>query len=146
MYVVNPSLEFNCSGNITSFLLHVDVRTETNNSEYLTIWLWNKIDYSCVVDSSVEIILGPSNFNTDRVYQLLFNSLQIKCWEYINQLVKIVWLDFIIRIIMVRIFMKLMRMMSIHTLNNEDMQTNKRPLIYSETSIMIIKTFNILAF
>ena len=75
---IMPSLEFNCSGTITGFLLGVDVRTETGNrDEYPTIWLWNKTDettYTRVVDSSVEIILGPSNFNTDGVYQFSLST------------------------------------------------------------------------
>ena len=75
---IMPSLEFNCSGTITGFLLGVDVRTETGiRDEYPTIWLWNKTDattYTRVDDSSVEIILGPSNFSTDGVFQFSLST------------------------------------------------------------------------
>ena len=82
---IMPSLEFNCSGTITGFLLGVDVRTANNpamnimniRNEYPTIWLWNKTDettYTRVDDSSVEIILGPSNFSTDGVYQFSLST------------------------------------------------------------------------
>ena len=75
---IMPSLEFTCTGTITGLLLGVDVRTKTDNrDEYPTIWLWNKTDettYTRVVDSSVEIILGPSNFNTDGVYQFSLST------------------------------------------------------------------------
>ena len=72
---IMPSLEFTCSGTITGFLLGVDVRTDRD--EYPTIWLWNKTDettYTRVDDSSVEIILGPSNFSTDGVYQFSLST------------------------------------------------------------------------
>ena len=56
---IMPSLEFTCSGNITGFLLGVDVRTEGGDRvEYPTIWLWSKTDettYTRVADSSVKI-------------------------------------------------------------------------------------------
>ena len=75
---IMPSLEFNCSGTITGFLLGVDVRTENGNrDEYPTIWLWDKTNettYTRVVNSSVEIRLGPSNFSTDGVYQFTFST------------------------------------------------------------------------
>ena len=75
---IMPSLEFNCSGTITGFLLGVDVRTKTNSrDEYPTIWLWNKTGettYTRVDNSSVEIILGPSNFSTDGVYQFSLST------------------------------------------------------------------------
>ena len=75
---IMPSLEFTCSGTITGFLLGVDVRTETDSRvEYPTIWLWSKTSettYTRVVDSSVEIILGPSNFSTDGVYQFTLST------------------------------------------------------------------------
>ena len=75
---IMPSLEFNCSGTITGFLLGVDVRTEDDSrDEYPTIWLWNKTNettYTRVDDSSVEIILGPSNFSTDGVYQFSLST------------------------------------------------------------------------
>ena len=152
MYLDNPSLEFNCSGNITGFLLGVDVRTETNNSEYPTIWLWNKTDettYTCVVDSSVEIILGPSNFNTDGVFQF---SLSTPLQFTANQVLGIY--QPISGDSVVRFYYQNYNGQHIYeideddeyTLNNEDIQINKRPLIYPETSIMIIKTFNILSF
>ena len=84
-HLIMPSLEFNCSGTITGFLLGVDVRTANNpamnimniRNEYPTIWLWNKTDettYTRVVDSLVEIILGPSNFSTDGVYQFSLST------------------------------------------------------------------------
>ena len=72
---IMPSLKFSCSGTITSFLLGVEVRTDRD--EYPTIWLWNKTDettYTRVVNSSVEIILGPSNFSTDGVYQFSLST------------------------------------------------------------------------
>ena len=79
---IMPSLEFNCSGTITGFLLGVDVRTANNpgmniRNEYPTIWLWNKTNettYTRVVDSLVDIILGPSNFSTDGVYQFSLST------------------------------------------------------------------------
>ena len=85
--LIMPSLEFNCSGTITGFLLGVDVRTEDDDRvEYPTIWLWNKTGettYTRVIDSSVEVILGPSNFSTNGVFQfslstpLQFNANQV---------------------------------------------------------------------
>ena len=75
---IMASLEFTCSGTITGFLLGLDVRTETNSRvEYPTIWLWNKTNettYTRVVGSSVEIILGPSNFSSDGVYRFSLST------------------------------------------------------------------------
>ena len=83
---IMPSLEFTCSGTITGFLLGVDIRTKTNHrNEYPTIWLWNKTNKTdtYIPDKSVKVLLSPSNFSTEgvfnSVYQLLFNSLLIKC-------------------------------------------------------------------
>ena len=135
---IMPSLEFNCSGTITGFHLGVDVRT--NRDEYPTIWLWNKTDettYTRVVDSSVEIILGPSDFSTDGVYQFRLTtplqftanqvlgiyqpgggSVAIRCYyqDYNGQNIYETNAD------------------NVYTLGDGDMQTNRRPLIYPETS------------
>ena len=72
---IMPSLEFTYSGTITGFLLGVDVRT--NRVEYPTIWLWNKTNettYIRVVNSSIEIRLGPSNFSTNGVFQFSLST------------------------------------------------------------------------
>ena len=75
---IMPSLGFNCTGTITGFLLGVDVYSVSKHrDEYPTIWLWNKTDettYTRVVNSSVEIILGPSNFSTNGVYQFSLST------------------------------------------------------------------------
>ena len=150
---IMPSLEFNCSGTITGFLLGVDVRTETNKRvEYPTIWLWNKIDettYTRVVDSAVEIILGPSNFSTDGVYQFsLSTPLQFTANQVLgihqpsqgDSVVRFYYQDYNGQDIY-EAFNE-----NEYTLDDGDIRTNRRPLIYPETSIMIIKIFNILSF
>ena len=149
---IMPSLEFNCSGTITGFLLGVDVRTETKSGvEYPTIWLWNKTDettYTRVVDSSVEIILGPSNFSTDGVYQFsLTTPLQFTA----NQVLGIYQSDD--GDSEVRFYYQDYNGQNIYETFNENeytlgdgvIQTNRRPLIYPETSIIIINIFNMLS-
>ena len=154
---IMTSLEFTCSGAITGFLLGVDVRTEriegmNTRNEYPTIWLWNKTNettYTCVDDSSVEIILGPSNFSTDGVYQF---SLSTPLQFTANQVLGIY--QPISGDSVVRFYYQDYNGQNIYetfneneyTLDNGDIQTNRRPLIHPETSIMIIKIFNMLSF
>ena len=74
---IMPSLEFNCSGTITGFLLGVDVRTATNQRhKYPTIWLWNKTNKTdtYIPDRSVQVLLGPSNFSTEGVFQFTLST------------------------------------------------------------------------
>ena len=136
---IMPSLEFTCSGTITGFHLGVDVRTIADSrDEYPTIWLWDKTDettYTRVVDSSVEIILGPSNFSTDGVYQF---SLSTPLQFTANQVLGIYQPS----IGVVRFYYQDYNGQNIYetnadnvyTLGDGDMQTNRRPLIYPETS------------
>ena len=138
---IMPSLEFNCSGTITGFLLGVNVRTEDDSrDEYPTIWLWNKTDettYTRVVDSSVEIILGPSNFSTDGVYQF---SLSAPLQFTVNQVLGIY--QPISGDSVVRLYYQNYNGQDIYetineneyTLDEDDIQTNIRPLVYPETS------------
>ena len=138
-----PSLEFTCSGTITGFHLGVDVRTITDSrDEYPTIWLWDKTDettYTRVVDSSVEIILGPSNFSTDGVYQFsLLTPLQFTA----NQVLGIYQPS----IGVVRFYYQDYNGQNVYEINagvNEfmlaslgsgDIEIDRRPLIYPETS------------
>ena len=150
-HLIMPSLKFTCSGTITGFLLGVDVRTETDNrDEYPTIWLWNKTDettYTRVVDSSVEIILGPSNFSTDGVYQF---SLSTPLQFTANQVLGIyqpVNGDSV-----VRVYYQEYNGQNIYeteyTLDDGNIRSNRRPLIYPETSkiLILIKIFIILSF
>ena len=150
---IMPSLDFNCSGTITGFLLGVDVRAKTDNrDEYPTIWLWNKTNetiYTRVVDSSVEIILGPSNFSTDGVFQfrlttpLQFTTNQVlgiyQPWDS-DSVVRFYYQDYNGQ----NIYETVNK--NEYTLGVGDIKTNRRPLIYPETSIIIIKIFNILSF
>ena len=149
---IMPSLEFTCSGTITGFLLGVDVRTGGGDRvEYPTIMLWSKTDettYTRVDESSVEIILGPSNFSTDGVYQF---SLSTPLRFAANQVLGIYQPSHEDSV--VRFYYQDYDGQDIYEAFNEneytldeDMQTNRRPLIYPETSIMIIKIFNILSF
>ena len=136
---IMPSLEFNCSGTITGFLLGVDVRT--NRDEYPTIWLWNKTDettYTRVDDSSVEIRLGPSNFSTDGVYQFsLSTPLQFTANQVLgiyqprhgNSVVRCYYHDYNGQDIY-----EINAGVNEYTHDNGDIQTNRRPLIYPETS------------
>ena len=135
---IMPSLEFTCSGTITGFLLGVDVRTDGN--EYPTIWLWNKTDettYTRVDDSSVEIILGPSNFSTEGVYQF---SLSTPLQFTANQMLGIYQPGG--GSVAVRFYYQENNGQNIYeadvedeyTLRTEDIETNRRPLIYPETS------------
>ena len=74
---IMPSLEFTCSGTITGFLLGVDVWTKTNHrNEYPTIWLWNKTNKTdtYIPDKSVQVLLGPSNFSTEGVFQFTLST------------------------------------------------------------------------
>ena len=151
IHSIMPSLEFNCSGTITGFLLGVDVRIR---NEYPTIWLWNKTDettYTRVVDSSVEIILGPSNFSTDGVYQF---SLSTPLQFTANQVLGIyqpVNGDSV-----VRVYYQEYNGQNIYetineneyTLDDGNIRSNRRPLIYPETSkiLILIKIFIILSF
>ena len=141
---IMPSLEFTCSGTITGFLLGVDVRTETaDRVEYPTIWLWNKTNgtsYTRVADSSVKIILGPSNFSTDGVYQFsLTTPLQFTA----NQVLGIYQPHEDDSV--VRFYYQNYNGQDIYetgeddeyTLDNGNIQTNRRPIIYPETSKQI---------
>ena len=59
------------------FFLGVDVRTETNHrNEYPTIWLWNKTNKTdtYIPDKSVQVLLGPSNFSTEGVFQFSLST------------------------------------------------------------------------
>ena len=131
---IMPSLEFNCSGTITGFLLGVDVRTE-NRVEYPTIWLWNKTDettYTRVDDSSVKIILGPSNFSTDGVYQF---SLSTPLQFTANQVLGIYQPAGIDSV--VRFYYQDYNGQNIYETDADDeytLRTDRRPLIYPETS------------
>ena len=147
---IMPSLEFNCSGTITGFLLGVDVRTKGGDRvEYPAIWLWSKTDettYTRVDESSVEIILGPSNFSTDGVYQF---SLSTPLQFTANQVLGICQPSHEDSV--VRFYYQDYDGQDIYEAFNEykykpddeDIQADRRPLIYPETSIMIIKIFNI---
>ena len=139
---IMSSLEFTCSGTITGFLLGVDVRTETDSrDEYPTIWLWNKTDettYTRVDDSSIEIILGQSNFSTDGVFQFsLSNPLQFTANQVLgiyqprhgNSVVRFYYHDYNSQDIY-----EINAEVNEYTLDNGDIQTNRRPLIYPETS------------
>ena len=143
---IMPSLEFNCSGTITGFHLDVDVRTEIREEtmtriEYPTIWLWNKTNettYTRVDDSSVKIILGPSNFSTDGVYQFsLSTPLQFTANQVLgiyqprhrNSVVRFYYHDYNGQDIY-----EINAGVNEYTLDNGDIQTNRRPLIYLETS------------
>ena len=138
---IMPSLEFTCSGAITGFLLGVDVITaDDNRDEYPTIWLWNKTDettYTRVDDSSVEIILGSSNFSTDGVYQF---SLSTPLQFTANQVLGIYQPDNIDDSV-VRFYYQNYNGQDIYktesdesTLDIGNIQINRRPLIYPETS------------
>ena len=141
---IMPSLEFTCSGTITGFLLGVDVRTENGNRvEYPTIWLWNKINettYTQVADSSVKIILGPSNFSTDGVYQF---SLSTPLQFTANQVLGIYQPHEDDSV--VRFYYQNYNGQDIYetgeddeyTLDNRNIQTDRRPIIYPETSKQI---------
>ena len=154
IHSIMPSLEFNCSGTITGFLLGVNVRTATDSrDEYpTTIWLWNKTDettYTRVIDSSVEIILGPSNFSTNGVYQF---SLSTPLQFTDNQVLGIyqpIRLDSVVRFYYQEyndqdIYETINE--NEYTLGDGNIRNNRRPLIYPETSIMIIKIFNMLSY
>ena len=155
-FSIMPSLRFTCSGNIISFLLGVDVThgsTERTNSKtkrrtiaYPTIWLWNKTDettYTRVVDSSVEIRLGPSNFSTDGVFQF---SLPTPLEFTANQVLGIYQPTARYRgRRMVRFYYQNYNGQDIYEmyendyeymLYDEDKQMDRRPLIYPETSII----------
>ena len=138
---IMPSLEFNCSGTITGFFLGVDVRTKSGGrNEYPTIWLWSKTGettYTRFVDSSVEIILGPSNFSTDGVYQF---SLSTPLQFTTNQVLGIYQPG---RASVVRFYYQNYNGQDIYeidagvnefTLGDGDIENNRRPLIYPETS------------
>ena len=138
---IMPSLEFNCSGTITGFLLGVDVITEDDNrNEYPTIWLWNKTNettYTRVDDSSVEIILGLSNFSTNGVYQF---SLSTPLQFTANQVLGIYQPDNRDDSV-VRFYHQNYNGQNIYktesdesTLDNGNIQINRRPLIHPETS------------
>ena len=142
---IMPSLEFNCSGIITGFLLGVDVRTEDapghrTRNEYPTIWLWNKTGvttYTRVSESSVKILLGPSNFSTNGVYQFsLSTSLQFNA----NQVLGIYQPN--LDDSAVRFYYQDYNGQDIYEtdkdneyiLDEYDKEINRRPLIYPETS------------
>ena len=138
---IMPSLEFTCSGTITGFLLGVDVRTENGNrDEYPTIWLWNKTNettYTRVDDSSVEIILGPSNFSTDGVFQFSLSApLQFTTNQVLgiyqpgsgDSVVRFYYQDYNGQDIYETINE------NEYTLDEDDIEINRRPLIYPETS------------
>ena len=144
---IMPSLEFNCSGTITGFLLGVDVRTENGDRvQYPTIWLWNKTGqtYTRVVESSVEIILGPTNFSIDGVYQFsLSTPLQFTINQVLgiyqphegDSVVRFYYQDYIGQDVFET------DEDNTYTLSNGDRQCDRRPLIYPETSIMMTMIF-----
>ena len=139
---IMPSLEFNCSGTITGFLLGVDVRTDRD--EYPTIWLWNKTNettYTRVDDSSVEIILGPSNFSTDGVYQFsLSTPLQFTANQVLgiyqprdgDSIVRFYYQDYDGQDIYE--INAEVKEFTLASLGSGDIEINRRPLIYPETS------------
>ena len=62
-----PNLRFVCSGNITGFLLGVDVRIDSGRDKYLRVGLLNvlkKDEYSEVDGSFRSITLSADNFST----------------------------------------------------------------------------------
>ena len=139
---IMPSLKFNCSGAITGFLLGVDVRTETaDRDEYPTIWLWNKTNettYTRVDDSSVKIILGPSNFSTDGVYQFsLSTPLQFTANQVLgiyqprhgNSVVRFYYQDYNGQNIY-----ETDGDVNMYSLSNV-IRTNRRPLVYPQTGL-----------
>ena len=141
-YSIMPSLEFNCSGTITGFLLGVDVRTETNRrDEYPTIWLWNKTNettYTRVDDSSIEIILGPSNFSTNGVSQFsLSTPLQFTANQVLgiyqprhgNSVVRFYYQNYNGQNIY-----EIKAGVNEFMLGSGDIEMERRPLIYPETS------------
>ena len=149
---IMPSLEFNCSGTITGFLLGVDVRrTNNNNNNYNKfentspfIYLWNKTgerdNYIRVDNSSVEIRLGSSNFSTDGVYQF---SLSTPLQFTANQVLGIYQPRN--RYSVVTFYYQDYNGQDIYetykneyTLDEYDKQMNRRPLIYPVTSIIVI--------
>ena len=154
-FSIMPSLRFTCAGNIISFFLGVDVthgstkRTNYNTRRqtiaHPTILLWNKTDettYTCVVDSSVEIILDPSNFSTDGVFQF---SLSTPLEFTSNQVLGIYQPDD--RDSVVRFYYQNYNGQDVYEMHendyeymlyDEDKQMNRRPLIYPETSIMLL--------
>ena len=140
---IMPSLNFTCSGTITDFLLGVDVRTVTDNRvEYPTIWLWNKTDETdtYIRDKSVHVLLGPSNFSTDGVFQIrLSTPLQFTA----NQVLGIYQPG---GGSVVRFYYQEYDGQNIYEINagvneftlasvgNGDIKKDRRPLIYPETS------------
>ena len=142
IHSIMPSLEFNCSGTITGFLLGVDVRTEKGKRvEYPTIWLWNKTDettYTQVSQSSVKVLLGPSNFSTNGVFQL---SLSTPLQFTANQVLGLHQPKDGESV--VRFYYQTYNGQNIYEINEDDdytlynEQTNKRLLIYPITSILI---------
>ena len=146
---IMPSLEFNCSGTITGFLLGVNVRGNRRD-EYPTIWLWNKTDETdtYIPDKSVHVLLGPSNFSTDGVYQF---SLSTPLQFAANQVLGIYQSDDDDSVV---IYYQDYEGQNIYETFNENeytlgdgaIRTNRRPLIYPETSIIIIKIFSMLSF
>ena len=145
---IMPSLEFNCSGTITGFLLGVDVRTEIREAgpmtrdEYPTIWLWNKTDettYTRVDDSSVEIILGPSNFSTNGVFQFsLLTPLQFTDNQVLgiyqpmdrDSVVRFYYHDYTGQDIY-----EIMNNVNMYTLSGSP-RNDRRPLIHPESSML----------
>ena len=137
---IMPSLNFTCSGTITDFLLGVDVRTVTDNRvEYPTIWLWNKTDETdtYIRDKSVHVLLSPSNFSTDGVFQIrLSTPLQFTA----NQVLGIYQSG---GGSVVRFYYQDYNGQNIYEIsNNVDMYTlsgspkmNRRPLIHPESSM-----------
>ena len=134
---IMPSLEFNCSGTITGFLLGVYVRTEGGDRvEYPTIWLWSKTGqttYTRVADSSVKIILGPSNFSTDGVYQF---SLSTPLQFTANQVLGIYQPkggDSVVRFYYQDYNGQDIYETDEDDVDNGDIKNNRRPLIHPET-------------
>ena len=134
---IMPSLEFTCSGTITGFLLGVDVRT--NRDEHPTIWLCNKTNETdtYIPDKSVHVLLSPSNFSTDGVFQIhLSTTLQFTA----NQVLGIYQPG---GYSVVRFYYQDYNGQNIYEIsNNVDMYTlsgspkmNRRPLIYPESSM-----------
>ena len=67
-------MRFNCTGKITSLLLGVDVRSDTDSFPTVSLWTQDMNDqmvpvYTKVDGSERSIVLGPSNFSTRGVFE-----------------------------------------------------------------------------
>ena len=64
---VVPDWNFNCSGNITSLLLGVDIRT--GETEYPEVQTWRRNGNQFTRVDSRTIVLSPGNFSASGVFQ-----------------------------------------------------------------------------